>query len=198
MKKPSKSRLQVTVTYLEMTDPPTRPPMRPPLAQQPLALMRVHEPTLSYYRYLYNTVGEPWLWYERRQLGDEPLADIIADERVAIYVLLYGAVPAGFAELDSRPKGVERRGDVHLAYFGLVPDFIGRSFGRYFLEAIIDIAWERNPEGRLTVHTCTLDHPAALPLYQRCGFAPTGQRTASIIDPRTTGVLPADAGPPSP
>lgn len=194
----STSRLRVTVTYLEMLQPPTRTPLRPPLSKHPLALMRAHEPTVSYYRYLYDTVGEPWLWYERRQLSDKKLREIIEDDDVTLYVLLHGAVPAGFAELDRRRKGTERRGDTHLAYFGLIPEFIGRHFGHYFLEAVVDLAWEQNPEGRLTVHTCTLDHPAALPLYQRCGFVPTGQRTTEIADPRSTGILPAEAGPPPP
>jgi len=57
------------------------------------------------------------------------------------------------------------------------------------------VAWETFPADRLIVRTCTLDHPAALPLYQKCGFAPTGQQSTRIPDPRKAGLLPADAGP---
>lgn len=188
-------RLTVTVTQLEMTSRPTHPPAPAPMLPQPVALMRVHEPTPSYYRYLYDTVGEPWLWYERRQLDADALKAVIQDERIALYVLSYGGVPAGFAELDMRPENTVRRDDTLLAYFGLVPDFIGRGLGRFFLSSIIDIAWQQPGIDRLVVRTCTLDHPSALPLYQKCGFSATRQQTTTILDPRKTGLLPPDAGP---
>ncbi len=188
-------RLTVTVTQLEMTSRPTHPTAPAPMLQHPIALMRAHEPTPSYYRYLYDTVGEPWLWYERRQLDTDALKAVIQDERIAIYVLSCGGVPAGFAELDMRPENTVRRNDTLLAYFGLVPDFIGRGLGRFFLSSIIDIAWQEPDIDRLVVRTCTLDHPAALPLYQKCGFTATRQQTTTIIDPRKTGLLPPDAGP---
>lgn len=188
--------LDVVVTFLEMPTAPSRPPTRPPILPYPLTLMRLQEPTVSFYRYLYDTVGEPWLWFERRQMDPDALLNTIRAKEVEIYVLYCGGVPAGFAEIDWREEMMPEKGDKLLAYFGLAPDFIGRKLGRYFLEAIIDIAWSVNAPRRLIVRTCTLDHPAALPLYQKCGFQPTAQRTVSVPDPRKTGVLPPDAGPP--
>ena len=35
---------------------------------------------------------------------------------------------------------------------------------------------------RLHVQTCTLDHPRALPLYQRMGFSAFGQ-TEALVEP---------------
>jgi GNAT superfamily N-acetyltransferase len=187
--------LKVTVTQLEMAHAPTHPPRHQPVLPQPVTLMRVHEPTAAFYRYLYDTVGEPWLWYERRQQDPETLEKIIRDENIAIYVLYYGGVPAGFAEIDTRGEAGLNKDDTLLAYFGLVPDYIGRGLGHYFLDATIDIAWQTHPGGRLIVRTCTLDHPAALPLYQKCGFVPTRQQTIKVPDPRKRGLLPPDAGP---
>ena len=46
---------------------------------------------------------------------------------------------------------------------------IGRRLGYFFLYHTCLNAWTR-PITRLTVNTCTLDHPRALPLYQRIGF----------------------------
>jgi GNAT superfamily N-acetyltransferase len=188
-------RLTVTVTQLEIATRPTHSPAPAPMLPQPISLIRVHAPTPSYYRYLYDTVGEPGLWYERSQLDADALKAVIQDERIALYVLSYGGVPAGFAELDMRPENTVRRRDTLLAYFGLVPDFIGRGLGRFFLSSIIDIAWQRPDIDRLVVRTCTLDHPAALSLYQKCGFSATRQQTTTILDPRKTGLLPPDAGP---
>ena len=74
--------IDVTITSLEMLARPARPLARAPSLSQPVILLRAHQPTLSFYRYLYNTVGQDWLWYERRQMSDEALTDIIHDENV--------------------------------------------------------------------------------------------------------------------
>jgi GNAT superfamily N-acetyltransferase len=187
--------LNVTVTQLETRRPAAPVPARPPAMPRPITFQRLRKSTTSFYRYLYNTVGEPWLWYERRQTDDETLRLLIADDSIAIVVLYYGGVPAGFAELDTRVVASKPRDASLLAYFGLIPDFIGCGLGRFFLNATIQLAWEQFPADRLVVRTCTLDHPAALPLYQKCGFVPTGQQTTRILDPRKLGLLPADAGP---
>jgi GNAT superfamily N-acetyltransferase len=187
--------LNVTVTQLETARPAAPVAIRAPVMPRPLTLQRVYAPTPSFYRYLYNTVGEPWLWYERRQVDDEALRLLVADEDIAVVVLYYGGVPAGFAEIDARIIASKPHDATLLAYFGLIPDFIGRGLGRFFLSATIQLAWEIYPADRLVVRTCTLDHPAALPLYQKCGFVPSGQQTTRILDPRKLGLLPADAGP---
>ena len=74
-------------------------------------------------------------------------------------------VPAGFAELDRRIEG-----EIELAQFGLMPEFIGQGLGRYFLRWAIDKAWNYGPR-RFWLHTDTKDHPAALPNYLKAGFA---------------------------
>src|SRR5512145_3091732 len=120
---PEPATLDIVVTYLEMLKPPTRPTVpAPPVGK--IALLRAERCTVSFYRYLYNTVGEPWLWWERRLLTDTELKRIIHDANVEIYVLYVDGVPAGYAELDRRKED-----DVELAYFGLVPEFIGRKLG---------------------------------------------------------------------
>ena len=103
-------------------------------------------------------------------MSDAELTGIIHDEQVEIYVLHVDGEPAGFAELDRR-----RPPDIELAYFGLMPGYIGKGLGRYLLTWIIDTAWNHTPK-RLWVNTNTLDHPKALPLYQRCGFRPYEQK----------------------
>ena len=187
--------LDVTVTQLEAGRPAMPIAVRAPTMAHSLSFQRVREPTPSFYHYLYNTVGEPWLWYERRQTDDESLRAIVCDDNIAIAVLYYGGVPAGFAELDARIAGSKPRDATLLAYFGLVPDFIGCGLGRFFLNATIQLAWQQFTADRLVVRTCTLDHPAALPLYQKCGFVPTEQQSTRILDPRKLGMLPPDAGP---
>jgi hypothetical protein len=45
------------------------------------------------------------------------------------------------------------------------------------------------------VHTCSLDHPAALPAYLRAGFRASSRAFESFPDPRLTGMLPRDCAP---
>jgi GNAT superfamily N-acetyltransferase len=176
-------KLDVAITYLEQTERPSQPAPHPPTGQR-AALMRAENPTVSFYRYLYNTVGAPWLWWERRALDDAALARIIQDERVEVYVLYVDGVPAGFGELDRRGAAA-----VNLALMGLIPEFRGRGLGRYLLSSVLDIAWSEDPE-KVTVNTCTLDDPRALPLYQRLGFSPVSREERRIDDPRLTGLIP--------
>lgn len=180
-------RLSVIVTYLEMTAPPAGDPVpRPP---GDLLLMRAIDPTPSFYRYLYGTVGEPWLWHERRRMSDAQLSAIVGDRRIEVHVLYASGTPAGYAEIDRR-----KRDSVDLAYFGLIPDFIGRKLGPWLLDQSIRMAWTGGTR-RLTVNTCTFDHPRALPLYQSLGFAPIRSVVREIDDPRVKGPLPRTAGP---
>ncbi len=70
-----------TITYLEMLARPTSGRAPTPIGK--LALMRAENCTVSFYRYIYDAVGEPWLWFERRLFGDAALvaADHQADDR---------------------------------------------------------------------------------------------------------------------
>lgn len=172
--------IDVTITFLAMDAPPTSlPPPAPAVAH---AIMRANNPTVSFYRYLYHTIGEDYLWWERRALSDDELRTIITSDAVEVFVFYVDGVPAGYFEIVTDTK----KDEVDIGYFGLLPEFVGRRLGAYLLRAAIDEAWSRNP-GRVTVNTCTLDHPQALPNYQRAGFTPCDQKTIQIVDPRTLG-----------
>jgi GNAT superfamily N-acetyltransferase len=181
---PPPGKLSDIVTYLEMTARPVRPPVPVPAGK--LALMRAERCTVPFYRFLYGTVGAPWLWFERMTWSEEKLAALIEKPEVEIFVLYVGGVPAGYYELDrSEPA------DVELAYFGLMPEFIGRGYGAYLLREAVDAAWQHNPK-RVWVHTCTYDHPRALGVYQRAGFVVYRREPVIFDDPRVTGALPRD------
>jgi GNAT superfamily N-acetyltransferase len=156
------TRCAVTVTFLRMTQPPRE---TVPLPDR-VGLVRVARPSVAFYRYLYHTVGGPWLWWLRRSLPDEEIARILAQPAVSVYVLYEGGEPAGFFELENRGGSV-----VNLSYFGLFPHAIGTGLGRPLLHAALQEAWGRGARA-VTVNTCTADHPRALPTYLRAGFAP--------------------------
>jgi len=175
-------KLNVTVIYLDMTAAPSEAPNPAPLLDTKLALLKLDNPTPGYYRYLYETVGRPWKWVERHRLSDIDLVEIIQDPKVEIFVPYIGGVPAGYIELDRRGPPHTEPKQINIAYFGLVPEFIGRGIGPWFLRWSIQYCFSQEIE-RLTVNTCNLDHPAALPLYQKVGFRPYQARDA-IFDVR--------------
>ena len=168
--------LEVTITYLEMRRRPSS--SLQPSTPEGAAILKAYQPTPSFYRYLYCHVGGPWLWYERRAMDNETLRTIIHDPAVSIHVLYVDGVPAGYIELDNRVDH-----EIELAYFGLLPEFIGRGLGPWLLNWALDAAWNHEPS-RIWVNTCNLDHPKALLFYQRAGFEPYRQEFIRIRDPR--------------
>ena len=176
------ANVETTVTYLEMLEPPRRSPIPPP-TKRPTSLIRAKNPTIEYYRFLYETVGGPWTWVERRIISDDDLKALISASGVEIYVLSVDGVPAGYGEVN---RGIKVN-EVELSYFGLMPEFIGSGLGWYFINAMVDIAWISEPK-RIWVHTCDLDHPRALKNYQKAGFKVFSQGIETIPDPRAAGL----------
>ena len=129
---------------------------------------------MHFYRYLYRLVGDPYHWVSRRRLSDGELATIVSDPAVYLYVLYVCGAPAGFAEIDFRTQKT-----AEIKFFGLAPDYLGRGLGRYFLIQTLELAWDLGPK-RVKLETCTLDHPAALPLYQKLGFTVFDQRKGEV------------------
>lgn len=169
--------IDITVTKLEMTARPTGKRPHLPHAHDAgrVMLLRTRKPAVHFYRYLYGTVGAAYHWVDRCRLSDDDLASTIQHDDVHIYVMYCDGSPAGYFELDFR-----RSPEAELAYFGLLPEYIGKGLGSYLLGTAIDTAWSR-PITRLWVQTNTLDHPRALPTYQRHGFVAFAQERASIM-----------------
>ena len=154
--------VESNVTYLEMR---ARPDRLSVAARDGVEVRRAVRPTVSFYRYLYHTVGGDWSWAGRRLMDDDTLLSNIRDAAVEVNVLWVEGVPAGLMELDRRKPD-----EIELLYFGLIPDFIGRGLGRFALDWTIDRAWFFHPS-RFWLHTCDLDHPNALAVYQKAGFS---------------------------
>lgn len=148
-------------TYLEMFQPRI-PALVPP--REGLSVEHVVCPSVPEYLRLYNGVGSGYNWVDRNRMPAGELQQILNDDRVDVYVLKVEGEPAGYSELDRRQNG-----EIELAYFGLFPEFVGQGLGKYFLIWTLVRAWSTNPQ-RVWVHTCDLDHPAALGNYLRAGF----------------------------
>ena len=155
------TRIGVDVTFLCMDRPPPGPP--PPLPQG-YSIRQAFRPGVAWYRALYDAVGHDYCWWLRRVMPDQDLAALLSSPGIGVHVLYDGDRPAGFCELDSRYTP-----DVNIAYFGLLPAWVGRGVGRAFLHQMVATAWRMRPAA-VRVNTCTADHPRALPNYLRAGF----------------------------
>jgi GNAT superfamily N-acetyltransferase len=179
------SELAAVVTYLEMRD---RPAIEPP--RSTLDLKRLTNPSTERYRELFRLVGAPWLWFSRLVMEDAKLAEIIQNPNVELFAVQDGnGRDVGMLELDFREAG-----ECELAFVGLIPELSGLGHGRWLLEEAVRRAW-RDSVGRVHVHTCTLDHPAALAAYRRAGFTPFKRAIERFPDPRLLGILPTDCAP---
>jgi GNAT superfamily N-acetyltransferase len=176
-------QLAAVVTYLEMTAPPAEP-----VPSSSLQLRRINA-DLDSYRALFRKIGAPWLWFSRLAMTDAELEAIIGDPKVELFEVAAVEAVVGMLELDFREPG-----QCELAFVGLVPGLTGEGHGRWLLAEAVHRAW-REGVGRVHVHTCTLDHPAALAAYRRVGFLPVKRAIERFTDPRLTGVLPADSAP---
>lgn len=157
----------VTVTFLEMHERP-----------EPLTVMQGTQFTLlpnpidvDTYRNYYYGVGATFNWLDRMVMEDDLLFSKINADNTDIFVFYVQEKPAGFAEF------IKEKDYTEILYFGLLPGFIGKGFGYYFLQQVIQQAWNYQPKW-IQLNTCTLDHPNALPVYKKAGFTEVKKATA--------------------
>jgi len=156
----------------------------------PLSLKRIEVPEPEHYRELFRLIGAPWLWFSRLIIDDAHLAGIIQHPKVEVYTVVdESGAEVGMLELDFREPG-----ECELAFIGLVPELSGKGHGRWLLAEAVRLAWREGVD-RAHVHTCSLDHPAALSAYRRAGFMPYKRAIERFPDPRLLGVLPKDCAP---
>jgi len=122
------------------------------------------DPDPETYRCLYLGVGQNHAWNDREDFTDAALRGVLEDPQIEIHVFRVAGQPAGFCELDRHVPD-----QVFILYFGLLPPYIGQGLGKYFLQETLRIAWSYGPS-RVWLHTCDLDHEAALPNYLNAGF----------------------------
>ena len=179
-------KLASIATYLEMHEPPA--PLREP-TDVAFTLRAVPKPDLAWYRDLFRRIGEEYLWMSRLVIDDAALAAIIHHPDVETYVLEYEGRDEGLLEIDFRDAPT-----AELGFVGVTPALVGSGAGRLLMNRAMEHAWARKP-ARVMVHTCTLDHPAAIGFYMRAGFKPYARAVEVIDDPRLTGTIGRERAP---
>jgi GNAT superfamily N-acetyltransferase len=160
--------IPVKTIYLEMKERPRTEPVAMPGGCE---VRRWERPAAEEYRALFTAVGAKWGWSGRLILREDELLTIIQAESTEIHRLRCEGKTAGFVELNRCVLG-----DVEIAYFGLLPAFIGRGLGRFLLDWTVRRAWEGKTEC-VWLHTCEFDHPQALAAYVKAGFRAYDEKT---------------------
>jgi len=100
-----------------------------------------------------------------------------------------GEHASGLVELDYSVSG-----EVEIVTFGVIPEETGTGAAHFQMEGALAHALAREV-GRVWLHTCTFDHPAAVRFYRRHGFRGFKFAIEVSDDPRLSGLLPEDAAP---
>jgi GNAT superfamily N-acetyltransferase len=150
----------VKTTHLEMH---SRPRLRWPTEPR-LDVGQVTIPCPELNRFFYASVGADWWWYDRLGWSYQRWREYVDRSELETWVGYRAGTPAGYFELEHQPGE-----SIELTCFGLLPGFVGQGLGSELLAFAVSRAWDLNPN-RLWVHTCTLDHPRALALYEAHGF----------------------------
>lgn len=170
--------MQVTRTYLQLHD---RGEFKAAFGDFPdVAIARAQQPLPALYRMCYRTVGEAFHWRDRWDWTDVQIAAHLADPANQLFVATRAngqnkVALAGWYEL----RRVAEDDSVEIAYFGIVSTQFGRGFGKHLLSNAVRDAWALGPK-RVWLHTCTLDHPNALPNYIARGFTPYRTETYEV------------------
>lgn len=152
----------VQTTWLELASPDQfRPPAVLP-RELSLSGATPRSPELN--RFFYTAIGGDWCWTDRLRWSYDDWMEWLSRPGVQTVVLAVDGIPAGYAELAQGSDGA-----VDIAYFGLLPQWVGRGFGSAALALVVGRAWELGAT-RITLNTCSLDHPHALTNYQARGF----------------------------
>ena len=151
------------VAFLEMSKAPNL--SWPELTNSNLFLILSRDPSIRYFLDLYNAVGSDYEWTDMHDLPVTEIEGFLNSTDVKLYTLLKNGYSAGFFILDNRLKY-----SCDLSYFGLVPGVIGTGLGKLLLRMAVKLAWALPKIDKLTVNTCSPDHPNALSLYKKIGF----------------------------
>jgi GNAT superfamily N-acetyltransferase len=167
----------VTRTYLELHHPEQFKDASGDFSD--ITIAHVPNPLPALYRLCYRAVGEAFHWRDRWDWTDQEIADHLANPAIQLFVASRSSAEndglAGWYEL----RRVADDDSVEIAYFGIVAAEFGRGFGKHLLSRAVRDAWALKPT-RVWLHTCTLDHPNALPNYLARGFTPYRTETYEV------------------
>jgi GNAT superfamily N-acetyltransferase len=169
---------EITTWHLEITGPKDFRPAKP--LREGLRIERAEIPCPELNRFFYASVGGDLFWVDRLAWTYDEWKAWLDRPELETWIGSVSGTPAGYFEIERQAEG-----SVEIAYFGLLPQFVGRGLGGALLSRAVERAWELGAD-RVWLHTCSLDHPSALAAYQARGFRIFQTETAVREMPETS------------
>lgn len=170
-----------TIYFLEIRDPAQH--RIKPNTNANFIIKQQKTPDAKLNRYFYLTVGQHYQWTDRVNWSDQQWQDYVNLANLRTFVAYLNDQAVGYFELqieaiadttNSRASIITDTSpyDIQIAYFGLLPNFIGQQLGGPLLSFAINESFNLlgRKANRVWLHTCSLDHPNALANYQARGF----------------------------
>jgi len=175
----------VTVRYLEMRSPAELRSRR--VSRADVTFTHIDPPWPELNRFFYTHVGATHYWVDRLPWTREQWLAQLRRPEIETWVLSVAGLPAGYVELERQAEK-----NVEIVYFGLLARFAGQGLGAHLLTCAAERAWAAGA-ARVWLHTCSLDHPAALPNYIAGGFREVRIETVDkLLPPEPPAPWPAE------
>ena len=113
--------------------------------------------------FFYKQIGKKHQWRDRLVWKEKDWIKYVSNENLKTYILKEDEELVGYFEL------IFDKNECEIGYFGILEEYIGKSFGSYMLSEAIKIAFQKKVK-RIWVHTCSLDHQNAILNYQSRGM----------------------------
>ena len=126
-------------------------------------------------KFFYKNIGKKHKWVDRLIWNEEHWIDYVSSDSVKTYILKFKDDLVGFFELIYHKENKE----VEIAYFGILEEYQNKKLGSYLLSEAIKKSFECN-DGRVWLHTCSLDHKHALNNYMSRGMKIFKTETVNI------------------
>ena len=128
-----------------------------------IILELVDNKNYEFNEFFYKQIGKKHQWGDRLVWKEKDWIKYVSNENVRTYILKEDEELVGYFEL------IFDNNECEIAYFGILEEYIGKSFGSYMLSEAIKIAFKKKVK-RIWVHTCSLDHQNAILNYQARGM----------------------------
>lgn len=126
--------------------------------------LRLQENSRQLNFYMFRLVGSEYGWIDRFAWTHLDWQKYFTDNDVFFYLAYHKNTLIGYLELIHHASD-----EMEIVHFGLLPEFVGKGLGGYFLSQAIHAAWRFYP-ARVFLNTCDTDHPSALQNYLKRGF----------------------------
>ena len=133
------------------------------------------KPNFQLNKFFYKNIGKKHHWVDRLSWSENQWIKYTSDKKVKTYILKNKNDLVGYFELIIHTE----KGEVEIAYLGLLEEFHNKKLGSYLLTLAIKNSFLEGPK-RVWVHTCSLDHKNALKNYLSRGMKIFKKETLSI------------------